>query len=407
MRKSRLTSPVSRREFLTAGAYGAGLIALSRLAPARLTWNTLTAGPVKERDRRVLVLIQLVGGNDGLNTLVPMEDPNYQRLRPQLAIAPKDLIPISGNLGFHPSCRGLAKLFQEGKLSVIQSVGYPNPSKNHYRSSEVWETATAANEHSATGWIGRCLDTHFRAQPLATAPGMIHIGDRFPRSFQSLQPHHPVGIQRPLRRSVSHRGHKTVRESARFDEQSRRQAAIESLTIERRIRGIIKRDRPPTRYPKSQLAHSLCAVTAMIAAGLETPFYFLSHRGYDTHRCQHSIHARLLEELSTAMATFQCDLEARCLDHRVLTMTFSEFGRRPAENNRGGTDHGTAAPLVVMGSSIQEPLIGSAPRLDIAPSEDLPFSTDFRQVYATVLDRWFHTDAQRILGRSFAPLEFI
>ena len=407
MRRSRLSLPLSRREFLASGAYGFGLTALSRLAPACLTWNTLTANPSSERARRVLVLIQLSGGNDGLNTLIPFRDPNYYRLRPQLAIAPKEVIPITGNIGFHPSCGGLAELFREDKLAVIQNVGYPNPTKNHYRSSEIWETANAGNEYSATGWIGRYLDTHCRVQPLDADPGMVHIGDRFPRSFQSLQLHRPVGIQRPFGRSVSNRGPETVGKSARFDEQSRRQTAIETLNTERRIRRIIERDRPRTRYPKSQLAHSLRAVVAMIAAGLATTVYFLSHRGYDTHRGQLVIHARLLEELSTAMDAFQRDLEARRLDHRVLAMTFSEFGRRPAENNRSGTDHGTAAPLVVMSSRIQEPLIGSAPRLDIAPSEDLPFTTDFRQVYATVLDRWFHTDAQRVLGRPFAPLEFI
>ena len=407
MRKPRLIRSLSRRGFLTAGAYGVGLIALSRLAPTGFTWNTLPTEPATARDRRILILIQLAGGNDGLNTLIPMEDPNYYRLRPQLGIAPNEVIPITGNLGFHPSCRPLAELYREGKLAVIQNVGYPNPTKNHFRSSEIWETANADNEYLATGWIGRYLDTHGLAQPLEADPGMVHIGNRFPRSFQSLQPHRPVGIQRPFGGSLSDRGPNTVGRSARFDGKSGRPTAMENLATERRIQGIIECDRRQARYPKSQLAHSLRAVVAMIAAGWDTPVYLLSHRGYDTHRGQLSIHARLLAELSTAMAAFQRDLEARSLDHSILTMTFSEFGRSPAENSRGGTDHGTAAPLMVMSSRVQEPLIGSAPSLDIAPSEDLSFTTDFRQVYATVLDRWFHADAQRVLGRPFAPLEFI
>jgi uncharacterized protein (DUF1501 family) len=145
----------------------------------------------------------------------------------------------------------------------------------------------------------------------------------------------------------------------------------------------------------------------MIASGLGTSFYLLSHRGYDTHRNQLGVHARLLSELSTAMAAFQRDLEARHLDHRVLTMTFSEFGRHPAENSRGGTDHGTAAPLMVMGNRMQKPLIGSAPSLDIDPREDLSFTTDFRQVYATILSRWFYTETQSVLRKPFAPLDFI
>lgn len=325
-------------------------------------------------DRRVLVLIQLAGGNDGLNTLIPFRDPNYYRLRPQLAIAAKEVVPINGDLGFHPSCGGLAELSNKGKLAIIQNVSYQNPTKNHFRASEIWETASSGNEYLSTSWIDRYLDTHRQVQPL---------------------------------RCLCHRDRNEFEGSTRFKGQSPHLYATKGQGTERQIRRIIEYDCPRTRYPDTELARSLSAVTAMIASGLGTSFYLLSHHGYDTHRNQLGVHARLLSELSTAMAAFQRDLETRHLDHRVLTMTFSEFGRHPAENSRGGTDHGTAAPLMVMGSRMQKPLIGLAPSLDIAPHEDLSFTTDFRQVYATILDRWFYSEAQHVLRKPFAPLDFI
>jgi uncharacterized protein (DUF1501 family) len=182
---------------------------------------------------------------------------------------------------------------------------------------------------------------------------------------------------------------------------------MDALVTEQRIYDLTNRYQPRVDYPASRLAASLRGVAAMISAGLGTRIYFVSQSGYDTHTNQQGVHARLLTELSDSLAAFQRDLKARRLEDQVLTMTFSEFGRRPNENSGGGTDHGTAAPIFVMGSAVKEPLIGSRPDLKVGPKEDLTYSTDFRQVYSTVIEKWFQCPPEGILSKRFDPLSFI
>jgi len=411
MKNPNLPLLTTRREFLRNGGRGIGLLAFSQFAPAFLTQSALARIPEPEKDRTILVMIQLAGGNDGLNTLIPFEDARYYRLRPKLALKKKDVIPIADNLAFHPSCKALAGLFNEGKLSIVQNVGYPNPNRSHFRSSEIWETASESDEYLSTGWLGRFFDNSCSGQATPESPVGIHIGNQTPQSFQASQAHNLFGVPRrgrgkkPRERELLNQlSSATV---AGENTEFLRHTLMDTLVTEKRIYQITNRYRPLVDYPDSRLGVSLRGVAAMIASGLETRVYFVSQGGYDTHTNQLSTHARLLTELSEGVAAFQHDLEAHRLHDQVLTMTFSEFGRRPAENSGGGTDHGTAAPLFIAGSALKKSTIGSGPVLNVGHKEDLQYSIDFRQVYSTVIEKWFNCRTEKIFGGKFDNLPFI
>lgn len=410
--------PATRREFLRMGGSGIGLLAFSRFAPAFLVQSSLNAAPAPEKDRSILVLIQLAGGNDGLNTVVPYEDANYYRLRPTLGLKKKDVLPINELLGFHPSCAALGKLVTEGKLGIVQNVGYPNPNRSHFRSTEIWESASDSDVNDATGWIGRYLDNTCSGRPDSKGgdPVAVNSGDEVPQSFLGENPHPTFTLSGNLRRGGG-RGNNTLtllkrlaeadHEGSDTNEGFLRATMMDALVTEQRIQSLLGRYKSDAQYPGNPFAQSLKNVAALIAAGLSTRVYYVSLGSFDTHANQQGTHERLLTTLSEGMAAFQRDLDGKGLGPQVLTMTFSEFGRRPSENKSSGTDHGTAAPLFVMGSKIKGSVHGTSPKLDLPVNQDLTFSTDFRQVYATVLNHWLDCPNETILGKKFEMLNFI
>ena len=403
----------TRREFLRRSGSGIGLIALGSLAPAFLTRSAMASVPEPGRDRSILVLIQLAGGNDGLNTLVPFEDDHYHRLRPNLALPADKLHRLGDNLAFHPACGPLAELHRNGQLSIVQNVGYPNPNRSHFRSMEIWETASGSNEFLTTGWAGRFFDNCCEGVPADSGadPMAVSIGNDLPDVFLSDEDHNVFSLAGSGRRPAAgnralieaYAGHESADSNAGFLQHT----FMNALVTERRLHERLQQYKPSASYPDSPLAQKLLTVAGLIAAGLKTRVFFVSHGGFDTHSGQLNRHQQLLSELSGAMHAFQSDLAGHKLDQQVLTMTFSEFGRRPSENASAGTDHGTAAPLFVMGSSLKSHLIGSAPNLNLRPNQDLTFSTDFRSVYATVLERWLQADSSAVLNGRFNPLPFL
>jgi uncharacterized protein (DUF1501 family) len=414
------TLPVTRREFLRWGGRGAGLLAFSRFAPSFLVQSALAGTPAPEKDRNILVLIQLAGGNDGLNTVIPYQDANYYRLRPTLGIPKAQVVPVTDTLGFNPGCAALAALFKEGRLGVVQNVGYPNPNHSHFRSSEIWETASDSNESLATGWIGRFLDNACAGQPAAATddPVAIHSTGETPQTFTAAQAHPTFGLglgaaagnlrqQREnltLLRQIASQDHHDENASASF----LKATLMDALVTEQKVQNVLGAYKPGSTYPASPFANSLRSVAALIASGLPTRVYFVQLGGFDNHQNQLNVHINNLRTLSEGLAAFQKDLMAKMLDSQVLTMTFSEFGRRPSENASRGTDHGTAAPLFVMGSRLKGTLFGTAPVLANLPkNQDITFSTDFRQIYATVLDKWLNGPADKVLGQSYTSLGFI
>ena len=332
--------PTTRREFLRRSGGGLGLLAFSRFAPSFLVQSTLAATPAPEKDRSILVLVQLAGGNDGLNTLIPFEDPDYYRLRPTLGIAKDQVLRASDTLGLHPSCTAMHQLLQDGKLAIVQNVGYPNPNRSHFRSSEIWETASASDAFISTGWIGRYLDNACTGAPADSHdPVAVHITNGVPQSFVGEHEHPTFGLlpgggnrrdneetRQLLETMISKPAEGTENANATF----LKHTLMDALVTEKKVQRVLDVYRPGAgaNYPGNPFAASLRNVAALISAGLPTRVYFVSLSGFDTHTNQVRQQANLLTQLSDGLAAFQRDLEAHQLDSQVATMTFSEFGRR-------------------------------------------------------------------------------
>jgi uncharacterized protein (DUF1501 family) len=408
--------PTTRREFLRLTSHGIGLLAFGRFAPAFLVNSAMASAPAPEKDRSILVLVQLAGGNDGLNTLVPFEDADYYRLRPTLGIPAEQVLRVSDTLGLHPACGGLQRLFHDGKLSIVENVGYPNPNRSHFRSTEIWETASGSSDFLDTGWVGRYLDNTCPGIPADEHdPLAVHINtpNGEPPTLVGARQHPTFGL------AGAGAGKGGSEESRRMLERDiaanepddnvgfLRQTLMDTLVTEVRVQQILGAYRPEANYPNNPFSTSLRGVAGLIAGGLPTRVYFVTLSGFDTHVNQAPTQAKLLGVLSDGLAAFQADLKAHGLDNQVMTMTFSEFGRRPGENESKGTDHGTAAPLFVLGSRVRGGVLGSAPRLDMPRNQDLTYTTDFRSVYGTVLDRWLGCRSETVLNGKFPALPFV
>ncbi len=407
--------PATRREFLRGTAAGIGLLAFSRFAPAFLVQSARGAAPAPEKDRTILVLVQLAGGNDGLNTVVPFEDADYYRLRPTLGIPKTAVLRLNDTLGLHPACSALHGLFHDGRLAVVQGVGYPNANRSHFRSMEIWETASDSGDFLATGWVGRYLDNTCSGAPAGEDPTAVHATPGMPQSFMSAHEHPTFGLRpgfhaerdseslRLLEQIVAQPAPGPSGENVSFLQHTE----MDALVNERRVQSVLGAYQSAASYPATEFARSLRNVASLIAAGFATRVYFVSLSGFDTHSNQPNQHANLLRVLGEGLSAFQRDLQAHALDGQVSTVTFSEFGRRPSENESRGTDHGTAAPLFVMGSRIRGGVHGATPSLQLPRNQDLTFTTDFRQVYATVLDRWLGCPSAPVLGHAFEALPLI
>ena len=427
----------TRRSFLRTSMLGA---ATSWTVPVFVqnTFSSLHAAAadsavqaVTGKDAPILVLIQLAGGNDGLNTVVPISDDNYFKARPALAIKKAEARKIADNAGLHPSLSFLEQSFKDGQLSIVQGVGYPNPNRSHFRSTEIWTRATDADKVGSTGWIGRYFDN---ACSGADPTVGIALVDRQPDAFVA-EKRPGIALKAPeLYRWIqgaadddsaeqmfremnspeaemassggsidmvaggsSAQKLGTASDTLRFLERTGLDAQLSSD----KIRELLRKSKVRAGYPGQPIGQSLQLVARMIEGGLPTRVFYVSHGGFDTHNGQANAHAARLKQLDEALAAFMKDIKAQGAQDRVLVMTFSEFGRRVQQNASGGTDHGTAAPLFVLGSKVKGGILGEQPSLTDLDKGDLKFKTDFRSVYASVLDDWMHTPSKPILGKSF------
>jgi len=383
------------------------------------------------KDGPILVVLQLAGGNDGLNTVVPFEDDAYYRARPSLAVSPRDIIRVSDGLGFHQKLTGLKSLYDEGNLALIQGVGYPNPNRSHFRSTEIWQTAVDADKVDRHGWIGRYFDSCCAGADPAVG---VSIGKQTPQAFSAENPH-GISLSRPEQfRFVSENSSDPAATEAAFrqmtemDEENTggsigdlpgmvsnegstvdflRKTTLDAQVSSDKILEISRKFRPMVRYPGGQLAESLSLVGRLIAGGMPTRIYYVSQGGYDTHSGQANSHARLLGEMDAALSAFAADMKAQGNYERVVVMTFSEFGRRVEENASKGTDHGAAAPLFVFGGGVKAGIYGKQPSLTELNEGDLIHNVDFRSVYATVLDKWLKAPSEVVLKQKFAGLDFV
>jgi uncharacterized protein (DUF1501 family) len=406
--------PFTRREFIKLSSTGIGLISFGQFAPEFLVNSAMASTPKAEKDRSILVLVQLAGGNDGLNTLIPYEDSNYYKLRPTLGIKKKDAIVINDNLALNSTMIQMSQLYKEGKMGIIQNVGYPNPNRSHFRSTEIWETGVDSDRATSTGWVGRFLDNACSGVPTDTTdPLAVHMTNNTPLSFAGKQPHSTFGFANRINRKDNDDTRNMLENAYASNGSSNdnstflKQTLMNTLVTERKVQQKLDAYKPSHKYPGSNLATSLKNVAALIHAGFPTRVYFVSLGGFDTHSGQLNNHGGLLAQLSDALYAFQKDLEGHKLDNQVTTMTFSEFGRRPSENDSKGTDHGTAAPLFVVGSKIKGGIYGTSPNLNLKKNQDMEFSTDFRQIYSTMLEKWMNCPSDKVLGKKYTNLDII
>ena len=391
------------------------------------------------KDNPILVLIQLAGGNDGLNAVIPYTNDYYYKARPTIAIPANQILPLSDTLGLNPAMSGFKSLYDAGRLSIVNGVGYPNPNRSHFRSTEIWQTASDEDKYLSNGWLGRYFDNACQGCDPTVA---INIGPRLPQAFSSRSPtgislenpdsYRFIGAGKNDEEEMAYRnmyspgsddsvsgansGSSISMVSGTITLQNGQGAvdflertAMDAQVSSDKIRAIAGNNQNHATYPGSGLANNLKLVARLIAGGLPTRVFYVSQGGYDTHTGQRGAQDNRLKELGDAVKAFTDDLTAMGAFDRVMIMTFSEFGRRVTENGSRGTDHGAAAPMFIVGPKMKAGLLGAEPSL--APADlkdgDIQYNTDFRGVYASVLQEWLQTPSVPILGRQFDTLPLI
>ncbi len=361
---------------------------------------------------RVLVIVNLQGGNDGLNTIVPHGMAPYYRHRPTLGIPAGDVLHIDENVGFNPKLRALKSLYDAGKVAIVQGAGYPTPDHSHFRSTAIWQTAVP-ERYESTGWIGRYLDE--AELPATNLFNALAIGPVLPEVMVSRRIDVPTidalrGYGLASDRNASER---TAFASLVNDERVPFSSPYLGTvaTIEdhaqrgsERLPALIAGYQPAGAYPATPLGRSLALAAQVVGSRLGTRVISVQHGSFDTHAGQRVTQDRLLAELGDALKAFYDDLGAHGNADRTLTMTFSEFGRRVAENASGGTDHGEAAPMFVIGGRVRGGLYGKHPSLDALDDGDATYTTDFRAVYATIVERWFARPTAGVLAGNYGTL---
>jgi uncharacterized protein (DUF1501 family) len=379
---------------------------------------------------KVLVIIQLSGGNDGLNTVIPLSEySNYQNARSNIAIPENKVLTLTGNnaTGMHPAMTAMQNLFSDGKLNIVQSVGYPQPSFSHFRATDIWMSGSDSNEYLNTGWAGRFLNYEFPGYPDAYPspetpdPLAIQIG-----SLQTLTCQGPVvnmslSVSDPssFYNLIDGTNASVSNTNSGYELSFLRGIAKQTNLYTMRIKNASDRVTKQVAYPNNSLANQLKIVARLIKGGLQTKVYMVNYGGFDTHAGQvvasdttTGAHANLLKVLSDAVAAFQSDLSGLEIEDRVIGMTYSEFGRRMQSNASGGTDHGAAAPLFLFGKNVRGGVFGNNPTIpaSVTVNDNVPYQFDFRTIYATILQNWFcvsDTGETQILTKQFPILPLI
>lgn len=383
---------IGRRQFL--GMLGAG--------PLLLYGSGVLAAPAPAPDwDRLLILLELKGGNDGLNTVIPYADPAYHRLRPNLGIDRGRVLQLNEQLGLHPGLEPLMALWREQELAIALGVGYENPNRSHFRSIEIWETASDSDEYLAEGWLAQLFSQHRPPADLLSEGIVLGGGEAGPLEGSRVR---TIAMQSPER---------FVRQARKLEEDKETRQTNPALahllstreeirnaadTLDRELRAATKLQ---TEFPRTNLGRQVETAVRLVASGTGVAAIKLSLGGFDTHNNQPGTHERLMGELAEGLIALRAGLlEAGAWQH-TLVMTYSEFGRRARENGSRGTDHGTAAPHLLLGGRVKGGFYGSQPSLTQLTNGDLKHSVDFRQLYATVARRWWQLPG----AGSYAPLD--
>jgi uncharacterized protein (DUF1501 family) len=404
----------SRREFLRTSLRASTLVALAPSVPGFLAQTARAMEP--QRDGRILVVVQLNGGNDGINTVVPFADEGYAQGRKVLRLPTERLHKITKEVGLHPAMGDAAKLLDDGRLAIVQGVGYPNPNRSHFKSMAIWHTANVnlpredvldVETNACFGWIGQALDEG--RKPADASPAAQFIGNgSMPLALRSKRSVISA-IKRPEDAVLTLKGGASSAAMAPSSPGEDLAAFVRRSTLDaygtsERMAQVLRADDKGTSYPATELAGRLHVLARLIKGGGGTRVLYTSQDYYDTHYEQLPIHANLLAELSGGLKAFLDDLAAAKLADRVVVLCFSEFGRRVHENGSRGTDHGTSGPVFVAGPGVKAGLVGETPKLLDLQEGDLKMSVDFRQVYATVLEDWLGLPSKPSLDGEFAKL---
>jgi len=409
---------MKRREFIKrAGIISGGATAFS-LSGLPIKAFAKPFLNIKSFDGKIIVVLQLKGGNDGLNTIIPYEDDLYYSNRPTLSVNKNDVIKITSQLGLNPNMQTLQSLFDEGKMSIIQNVGYDNQDRSHFRSTDVWLTASDVDKYYYDGWLGRTLENVNPDYPgtIPNHPMAVELGANQSLLLESQHGGMGISFDDPWSFNELTEGSTVDDEPipdtiAGKELEFLKQVSRQSIQYANVVKEHADAGWHEVEYPDTWIGWQLRVIANLIAGKMETPVYVASHWGFDTHANQNDDHPQLLKEFADAVLAFQRDIEEQGLADKIMLMTISEFGRRVAQNGGLGTDHGAAAPLFVFGNSVNGGVYGN--QLDLAnldPYGDLPHEFDFRQVYATVMKDHLGLGSSArntILKKDFETLSFI
>ena len=408
--------PTRRQFFIESALAASALASLSGIPPAVFRRAALAAAGRRGDGETVLVAIQLTGGNDGLNTVVPFEHDAYARARRTLRLAAKDVHRIEPGLGFHPEMRALREAYGEGLVAVVQGVGYPSSSRDHDAALRDWHTAAPGDRACETGWLGRAVD---EMRGLSDVLGAFVGGIPRPRALDARAaivpalrdasdwtlPAGEAAPGRPARSSGPTPGGDDLLDFIRDSTEAARASAA-------KVAETLRAGDEGSRYPDLRLAADLRSIARLIRAEIGIRIFVAELGGggiggFDSHANQAENHGALLRQLSESLAAFLADLRRDRLLDRVLVFTYSEFGRTVRENGRRGTDHGAAAPVLAAGGKVRGGVLGPHPEVEEIEGGGLRPQVDFRRLYATVLGAWLGLDPRGILGQAWEPLDLV
>ncbi|PSK88876.1 DUF1501 domain-containing protein [Taibaiella chishuiensis] len=403
---------IGRRSFIKTGV----LATTALLVPRFLRAFEGPAAGIVPPGNKVLVVLQLSGGNDGLNTLIPVRNDNYYRMRPTLGMKMDRTLLLNDETGLHPELSHFKALYDEGHLAILNEVGYPNPDRSHFRSMDIWQSASESSEVWQTGWLGRYLDE--ACQGCARPTQALEIDDTLSLALKG-ELEKAIALKDP--KLLYNNSHKAYLQSLSEAHNKMAHAAHHEQPVDylyKTMTGTLssaqyifeesKAVNSTVSYPKTELGKNMKTIASLILSDINTQVYYVSVGSFDTHTNQQAQQARLFKQINEALAAFTGDLKANNRFDDVLVFTFSEFGRRVAENASGGTDHGTANCMFFAGGGLKEKgLLNALPDLQGLKDGDLQYKVDFKQVYATVLKQWLGADDRRILGKQMDYLSFI
>lgn len=420
---------VARRDVLLGGlgVLGSAWI-LGARGNARVRVGFEPEGTADVATDRTLVLLQLTGGNDALSMVAPWADDAYAAARTSIRIQPNEVLRLDDYRGLHPNLKGVRALWDQGRVAIVEGCGYPNPNRSHFQSFEIWHAASPRGRLEGQGWIGRLCDVAWQE---STSPELVvHVGGTAPFSLLSTK-HPPLVFQTPA--TYRWAGNETddlvayrraAEEDARALEERRRAAGNAESgqdAMLRKLRGILDEANessarirrasalyePRAKYPENDLGEGLKIAATLVDARLGARVVSVELGGFDTHQNQRASHDTLMRRLDEGLTAFFDDLKGRSALDRIVVVVFSEFGRRLKENGSRGTDHGVAAPMLVLGAPVKGGLYGKHPSLTDLDDGDLKHTTDFRSVYGTLIRRWFHADAEAVLRGAFPVHDFL